>query len=273
MKRITLLTIPLLSMICSSQVSINEIDADQTGTDTQEFIELLSETPKFSLDGFIVVLYNGSDDLSYKTVDLNGFTTDANGFFIIGDTDVPDVDISLGASNKIQNGPDAIAIYEDLASNFPNNTPVTSTNLIDAIVYDTDDDDDPELLAGLGETIQYDEDANGNKDTESLQNDGQNGYCANLPTLRLTNSCALGVQNILSDTFQVYPNPAANGFVNISSKMNGVILVSLYNILGKKVIATELNGNRLDISSLVSGIYILKIVLGKNSTTIKLVVK
>ncbi|GAB5398764.1 MAG: hypothetical protein Aureis2KO_03490 [Aureisphaera sp.] len=188
MKRITL----LLALFCASftfaqVVKINEVDADQTSTDTMEFIELLSQNPSQSLDGYIVVLYNGNGDASYTTVDLNGFTTDSNGFLIIGSDAVPGVDIALGADNTIQNGADAIAIYQDSAANFPDGTLVTSTNLVDAIVYDTNDDDDTELLNGLGLSVQYNEDANGNKDIESIQRGSGDTFCVGAPTLRADN--------------------------------------------------------------------------------------
>jgi predicted extracellular nuclease len=52
-------------------------------------------------------------------------------------------------TNLIQNGADAVALYVGDASAFPNDTPVTTTDLIDAIVYDTDDSDDAGLLVLL----------------------------------------------------------------------------------------------------------------------------
>ncbi|MDT0556382.1 T9SS type A sorting domain-containing protein [Patiriisocius hiemis] len=199
MKKITLLLALLTASFSFGQIVINEVDADQTSTDTTEFIELLSDTPNFNLNGYIVVLYNGSSDESYTTVDLSGFTTDGNGYLIIGSDAVPGVDIPLGPDNTIQNGADAIAIYQDNAANFPNGTPVTNTNLIDALVYGTGDPDDTDLLTALGETVQYDENANGMKDTESIQRNPADGtYCVGLPTLRATNIncstvCALSV--------------------------------------------------------------------------------
>ncbi|WP_203294655.1 T9SS type A sorting domain-containing protein [Luteirhabdus pelagi] len=182
MKKITFLVTMLLSGIMMGQVVINELDADQTSTDTGEFIELKSDNPNQSLDGFVVVLYNGSDDQSYAAYDLDGFTTDANGFLLLANDGFPGQDISLGADNGLQNGADAVAIYQADATDFPEDTPVTDVNLIDAIVYGTGDADDPELLAGLNQTIQYDEDANGNKDTESIQRDDTDGFCVGLPT-------------------------------------------------------------------------------------------
>ncbi|WP_242649261.1 T9SS type A sorting domain-containing protein [Aequorivita soesokkakensis] len=273
MKKITLIASLLFCTISFSQIRINEVDVDQDGTDAMEFIEILSDSPNFSLEGYIVVLYNGSDDESYKTVDLTGYVTDANGFFILGGSGVAGVDIAIGTTNTIQNGPDAIAVYQDDASNFPNGTPVTNTNLIDAIVYGTNDDDDAELLAGLDQTVQYDEDLNGNSETESIQNDGAGSFCINLPTLRDVNSCVLGTNEFQGDNFKIYPNPATNGYLYVTSKLNGAKNISVFDVLGKQVLKNKLNGERLDISSLKSGVYFLTIEQGKSSTTKKLIIK
>ncbi len=130
-------------------IIINEVDSDTPGTDAAEFIELYDggagNTP---LDGYVVVLFNGSNDLSYAAYDLDGFSTDANGYFVIGNTGVPGVSIVF-AGNFLQNGADGVALYTDNASNFPSDTPVTSTNLVDALVYDTNDGDDAGLLVLL----------------------------------------------------------------------------------------------------------------------------
>ncbi|MDP8201079.1 MAG: lamin tail domain-containing protein [Candidatus Tenebribacter burtonii] len=156
----------------SEDVIINEVDCDQVGTDAAEFIELydggVGNSP---LDGYVVVLYNGSTtDASYDAIDLDTYSTDANGYFVIGSATVPNVDLVEFTTNGLQNGADAVALYLDDASSFPNGTAVTTTNLVDAIVYDTSDSDDPELLVLLNALEpQVDEDGNGNKDTESNQ--------------------------------------------------------------------------------------------------------
>jgi len=121
---------------------INELDCDQPGNDTLEFIELydggVGNTP---LTGYIVVLYNGANDLSYRTIDLTGFSTNAAGYFLIGSLALPGSDIALdpGSAGWLQNGPDAAALYYDSAANFPNGTGVKTSYLIDAIVYGTND--------------------------------------------------------------------------------------------------------------------------------------
>jgi hypothetical protein len=169
-------------------IKIVEIDADQTSTDDMEFLEILTESSNQSLNGYIVVFYNGSDNESYRTLDLTGFSSDSNGYFIIGSDLFPGADIIMGPDNTIQNGADAIAIYNASAANFPDDTPVTSSGLVDAVVYGTSDDDDLELLAGLNQTTQWDENQNGLKDVESLQFDAStNGFCAGTPTPRAAN--------------------------------------------------------------------------------------
>ena len=196
MKKITFLILTLLlSSLSFSQIVINEIDPDQTGTDDAEFIELKSDNPNMVLDGYVVVLFNGSSDESYGAYDLDGYTTDSNGFFILGNGSVPGIDINLAA---LQNGEDAVAIYQDDATNFSDGTLATNNNLIDAIVYETGNDSNSGLLSALGETIVYDEDANGNKDTESIQRAQDGTYCVGAPTpnavnINCSNICPLNV--------------------------------------------------------------------------------
>ena len=189
MKKITLLVAMLFATLSIAQtIKIVEIDADQTSTDDMEFLEILTESSNQSLSGYIVVFYNGNSDQSYRTLDLAGFSSDSNGYFIIGSDLFPGADIIMGPDNTIQNGADAIAIYNASAANFPDDTPVTSSGLVDAVVYGTSDDDDLELLAGLNQTMQWDENQNGLKDVESLQFDAStNGFCAGTPTPRAAN--------------------------------------------------------------------------------------
>jgi uncharacterized repeat protein (TIGR01451 family) len=148
-------------------VVINEIDCDQVGTDMGEFVELYDGgAGSTDLTGLVVVFYNGSGDVSYAAFDLDGFSTDAGGFFVLGNATVPGVDMVF-ADNFLQNGADAVALYSGNASSFPNGTAVTATGLLDAVVYDTADADDAGLIAVLGGP-QIDEGANGDAATDSV---------------------------------------------------------------------------------------------------------
>jgi hypothetical protein len=188
--RITIIFYLLLEQFVFSQVVINELDCDTPSTDTLEFIELKSEAPNFLLDDFIVVLFNGSisgADSSYFTIDLTGYSTDVNGLLLIGSNNVSPVPQLLISQDVIQNGADAVAIYEASWEDFPGGTLATTTNLIDAIAYDTSDANDTELLALLGITEQINENENGNKDNESIQRKNDGTYEVKTPTPRQLN--------------------------------------------------------------------------------------
>jgi endonuclease I len=169
---------------------VNEIDSDTNSVDELEFVEIKSDSPNFSLDGYIVVMFNGStngSDSSYLAIDLNGFQTDLNGLFLIGNSNVsPSAQIII-PNNSIQNGADAVAIYQAPISDFPNSTLATTTNLVDAIVYDTSDSDDDNLMQLLGLTFQINENENGNKDFESIQRSNNGSYFVDSPTPREVN--------------------------------------------------------------------------------------
>ena len=177
----------LITCACAStsysQITINEIDADTPGVDMLEFIELYDGgIGGTSLDGLVLVLVNGSDDLSYASFDLDGFTTDANGYFVIGS--VPGANTTFNDStNELQNGAEAVALYTGDAIDFPNDTAVTTTNLVDAVVYGVDDANDTELLAIFGGT-QPDEDENSDSANESIQRnpDGAAAFIVSTPT-------------------------------------------------------------------------------------------
>lgn len=170
---------------------ISEVDSDTPGTDTEEFIEL-KWTPNTSLEGLVVVLFNGNGDVSYNAFDLDGFSTDANGFFILANVAIAGPnDFNIGASNVLQNGADAVALYTGNADDFPNGTAPSTTNLLSALVYGTADPDATGLLNGLGETVQYDESANGSSAIESIQRKNDGTYETKLPTFRAENDSAV----------------------------------------------------------------------------------
>ncbi|TQV74251.1 ExeM/NucH family extracellular endonuclease [Exilibacterium tricleocarpae] len=130
-------------------VLINEVDADTPDRDMLEFVELFDGgAGNTSLDGLVLVFFNGNGDASYRTLDLSGRQTDSNGYFVAGNSAVASVDLVF-PNDGLQNGADAVALYRAAAADFPNGTPVTTAGLVDALVYDTNDADDSDLLVLL----------------------------------------------------------------------------------------------------------------------------
>ena len=70
-----------------------------------------------------------------------------------------------------------------------------------------------------------------------------------------------------------YPNPVTNGKLYISSKSNDDKQITIFDVLGKKVLQTLLTSKELNVSSLSPGVYFIKIEEGDSSATRKLIVR
>ena len=70
-----------------------------------------------------------------------------------------------------------------------------------------------------------------------------------------------------------YPNPATSGKLYITTKNNEDKQITIFDVLGKKVLQTALSSRELNISSLSPGVYIIKIEEGDASATRKLIVR
>ncbi len=175
-------------------VLINEFDVDTPGIDTAEFIELYDGGwGNQSLDGLVVVLFNGGTSTSYRTIDLSGKQTDSEGYLVLGGSDISNSDIAL-PNSTLQNGPDAIAVYAASPASFPNGSAISLNGLVDAVVYGTNDPDAPGLLALLlpGQP-QVNESSRGNSA------DDANQRCPN----------GAGVARTTADFSQASPTPGA----------------------------------------------------------------
>ena len=82
----------------------------------------------------------------------------------------------------------------------------------------------------------------------------------------------LGLDENNKELFSLYPNPAYD-YLTITSKLNGEKNIVVYTILGKQVINKTIANERLDISMLPSGVYIVKVTQEGNSSTKKMVIK
>jgi hypothetical protein len=71
----------------------------------------------------------------------------------------------------------------------------------------------------------------------------------------------------------MYPNPVSSGKVYITSKNDLDKDIIIFDVLGKKALQTTLNSKELNVSSLSSGVYIIKINEGDATATRKLIIK
>lgn len=188
---------------------INEVDSDTPGIDNEEFIEIFDGGVGIQpLDGLILVLFDGETDRSYFSLDLDGFATNTDGYFVIGNAGVPNVDLVI-PNDTIQNGADAVALYAGNLVDLPDGTPAVAGNLIDAIVYGIAQPNDSELLLELTPTQSQVNEADGSLPAlESMQRvpDYSGG-----PRMTLTYSTCVPTPGTSNDSCQsADPMPECN---------------------------------------------------------------
>ncbi len=88
--------------------------------------------------------------------------------------------------------------------------------------------------------------------------------------IKILDSNPLNTSNFkLNNTISLSPNPASNVF-KVNSFNNTIIKeVSVYNILGKQVNVLNIGVNQFDVSSLSTGVYMVKITDSKGATASK----
>jgi len=72
--------------------------------------------------------------------------------------------------------------------------------------------------------------------------------------------------------FRFSPNPTSLGYVNIYSRSQTAMKVNVFDILGKQVINETIRNNRLNVSSLNTGVYIMRVSQDNAFVTKKLVI-
>jgi hypothetical protein len=189
--------------LVASQVFINEIDTDTPSTDQLEFVELKSAMPNFPLDGYVLVFFNETNSSSYYAIDLDGYTTDFNGIFHVGNNLVSPTPFKNFPISTIQNGPDVIALYFSSDVNFPLNTLANTNNLIDSIAYKTQNAQaNPVNLMGIfGLTVCTNENANGLRESHSIQRRNDGTYEVKSPTPGMNNDGSGIVPNYITVSF------------------------------------------------------------------------
>lgn len=209
LKLLLLLIVPVW-MSAQQAIWINELDSDTPGLDTEEFIEIKSAQPNFPLDGYVVVFFNGSSNAnnsSYWAIDLDGYVTDINGLFLIGNEAVVPFPQHIIPDNTIQNGADGVAIYRGNDVDFPiGTTAFVDETLVDVIVYGTNDADAEtmlEIFRAFNPAIYQINEGKSNN-TNSIQRDNNGNYYTATPTPRKNNDGSgadlIGVRTIFPKT-------------------------------------------------------------------------
>ncbi len=73
--------------------------------------------------------------------------------------------------------------------------------------------------------------------------------------------------------FKLYPNPTFHDVVYITSELNSVKEITIYDVFGEIVLRDVIKSTSLNIADLSPGVYVLQVVENKKTITRKLVVK
>ncbi|GAA4294357.1 T9SS type A sorting domain-containing protein [Aestuariibaculum suncheonense] len=73
--------------------------------------------------------------------------------------------------------------------------------------------------------------------------------------------------------FNMFPNPTSLGYVNVTSKITSNMNIEVFDLLGKQVLKQAVNNNKLYVSELKAGVYIMKVSQDGATSTKKLVIK
>jgi hypothetical protein len=87
-------------------------------------------------------------------------------------------------------------------------------------------------------------------------------------------SCAgLSINDFDLSDLKLYPNPVNGDYVTIQSSVSGEKNIEVYDITGKRLINTILNSDKLDVSSVSSGVYLVKVTIQGQTKVSKLVIR
>lgn len=92
-------------------------------------------------------------------------------------------------------------------------------------------------------------------------------------TARSMNDLTLSVRNNTISGLKVYPNPVTDGTLYISTELNEEKTVQVFDLLGKQVMNVKTSAESINISTLLTGVYVVKITEDGKSATVKLTVK
>jgi len=131
-----------------------------------------------------------------------------------------------------------------------------------------------------GTQIAYNDDSCGVQSEVTFSSDGTTtyyimveGYGSNSGAFVLSASSTLGIDDVDLSDLRIYPNPVDGNFVTILSPVNGIKYVQVFDINGRMVMDTSINNNTLDVSSINSGFYMIKVTINGQSKISKLVVR
>ncbi|HET6992619.1 MAG TPA: T9SS type A sorting domain-containing protein, partial [Bacteroidia bacterium] len=98
--------------------------------------------------------------------------------------------------------------------------------------------------------------------------------CSNSATQQITVDLCLGLSNgIINSDVEVFPNPFSNSVTVATDNPQAKADLKIYNLLGEEVYSSVITNQKteIDLQSLQSGIYFIRITSGDRTITKKIV--
>jgi hypothetical protein len=92
-------------------------------------------------------------------------------------------------------------------------------------------------------------------------------------TWNYVTTSTLGINQNNISGLKMYPNPVSNGTLFIETAANAEKTITVYDVLGKKVLSTSTTDNAVNVSALKTGVYIVNINEEGKTASRKLVIK
>ncbi len=275
----------MTNMVNAQALVINEIDYDQPGVDSAEYVELYNAGPNpVNLADFKLVLFNGSTsgtgNVAYDSIQLPSQTLTAGSFFVIcgNSGKVPNCNLTFtAATNCIQNAASATATTPSPDAVYLKD--VQQGNIIDVVSYEGDCIapyfETAGVPAGNSDTIvadsimsrfysigRYPDGTDSNNNSVDFNRMCSTPGAANVAN---ANGCVTAIAEVKSAmNILVYPNPT-RGLLHIDMTKDYFkqVKVSVVDLLGREVKSADLGDfdaiYSLNLSDLNKGVYIVKI--------------
>jgi len=244
-------------------VFINEIHYENSNTDVAEGIEIAGPA-NLDLNGFTLLLYDGNNGIVYGTINLSGV--------------IPNQQNGFGTLNflypGIKNGPDGIALIDKLSNVIQflsYGGAFTAANSTASGLTSADIGKQEGSSTSLGNSLQLL--GSGQVYTDFFWSNpilASPGAINNTQNFSATAAFKQEKKNDLS----IFPNPVSNGYFTLSTTNNSSKKIEVFDVLGKRVLLKQVNGNnnQINVPNLTSGIYILNVSDQNKIITRKLIV-
>ena len=291
MKKNYILT--LLMTICMTVASYGQysdlfISMYAEGSSSNKFIEIYNGTgSSIDLSNYMIKgTNNGGDWKEARNLSLTGSISDGDVYVIAADEADASIlavaDLSLSYESALHyNGDDAIALLKKNDSDV--------FEVIDIIGATGDDPGSGWAVAGVtnatkdhtltrkntisGPSSDWTSSAGTDESSSEWVVTGKDTEWTSLGSYTGKSTASLKNNAIIG--FATYPNPVSDGILNISSASGSVKNLTIFNLLGKQVLSSSFSGvnKNIDVSSINTGMYILKVTEEGKIATKKLIIR